>query len=149
MFCKLGKGPKDLLKTNMMLKDFGGNASKTRGAASVELMIWSKTLPTTFFVIDGKGTYNLLLSHDWIHANCCIPSMMHQCLIQWQGDNVEVVQADRSVSVATTDPAYWEFEDYKCFSSRVWEGGVLRSAMNINSRSKQSALRVYFDKFFS
>ena len=30
-FCKLGKGPEDLLETDMMLKDFGGNASKTRG----------------------------------------------------------------------------------------------------------------------
>ena len=30
-FCKLGKGPGDLLETDMMLKDFGGNASKTRG----------------------------------------------------------------------------------------------------------------------
>ena len=31
MFHKLGKGPRDLLETNMMLKDFGGNASKTWG----------------------------------------------------------------------------------------------------------------------
>ena len=30
-FCKLGKGLGDLIETNMMLKDFGGNASKTRG----------------------------------------------------------------------------------------------------------------------
>ena len=30
-FRKLGKGPEDLIETNMMLKDFGGNASKTRG----------------------------------------------------------------------------------------------------------------------
>ena len=30
-FCKLGKGQGDLIETNMMLKDFGGNASKTRG----------------------------------------------------------------------------------------------------------------------
>ena len=30
-FCKLGKGPGDLIETNMILKDFGGNASKTRG----------------------------------------------------------------------------------------------------------------------
>ena len=28
-FCKLGKGPRDLLKTDMMLRDFGGNTSKT------------------------------------------------------------------------------------------------------------------------
>ena len=30
-FCKLGKGPGDLIDTDMLLKDFGGNASKTRG----------------------------------------------------------------------------------------------------------------------
>jgi hypothetical protein len=105
-FHKLGKGLEDLLETDMMLKDFGGNASKTRGAVNAKLTIGSKTLPTTFFVIDGKGTYNLLLGRDWIHANCCSPSTMHQCLIQWQGDNVEVVQADTSMSVATADPAY-------------------------------------------
>ena len=28
-FCKLGKGPGDLIETDMMLKDFGGNASMT------------------------------------------------------------------------------------------------------------------------
>ena len=30
-FCKLGKGPGNLIETDMMLKDFGGNVSKTRG----------------------------------------------------------------------------------------------------------------------
>ena len=30
-FYKLGNGPGDLIKTNMMLKDFRGNASKTTG----------------------------------------------------------------------------------------------------------------------
>ena len=30
-FHKLGKGPGDLMETDMMLKDFGGNASKTGG----------------------------------------------------------------------------------------------------------------------
>ena len=53
-FRKLAKGPEDLIETDMMLKDFGGNASKTRGAMNVELIIGSKTLLTTFFVIDGK-----------------------------------------------------------------------------------------------
>ena len=35
MFCKLGKGPEDLLETNMMLKDFGSNTSKTRGQSTL------------------------------------------------------------------------------------------------------------------
>ena len=30
-FHTLGKGPGDLIETDMMLKDFGANASKTRG----------------------------------------------------------------------------------------------------------------------
>ena len=30
-FHKLSKGPEDLIETDMMLKDFGGNMSKTRG----------------------------------------------------------------------------------------------------------------------
>ena len=63
-FRKLGKGAGDMLDTNMMLRDFGGNTSKTRGAINVELTIGSKTLLTTFFVIDGKGSYSLLLGRD-------------------------------------------------------------------------------------
>jgi hypothetical protein len=53
---KPGKGEEDLIKTDMMLKDFEGKASPARGggAIKVELTIGSKTLPTTFFVINGK-----------------------------------------------------------------------------------------------
>jgi hypothetical protein len=48
----------------MILKDFGGNPSETKGVLNVELTVGSKTVPTTFFVIDGKGFYNLLLGKD-------------------------------------------------------------------------------------
>jgi len=43
----------------MMLKDFEGNVSPVKGAICVDLTIGSKILPTTFFVISGKGAYNL------------------------------------------------------------------------------------------
>jgi len=81
MYQKLGKGDQDLTKTDMVLKYFEGNVSPAKGAICVELTINNKTLPTTFFVINGKGAYNLLLGRDWIHANCCITSTMHQCLV--------------------------------------------------------------------
>ena len=97
------------------------------------MTIGSKTLLTTFFVIDGKGSYSLLLGHDWSHANCCVPSTMHQCLIQWHGDDVELVHADDSVSIATADPMYWELEDFECFSGKRWEGGFIK----INNESQQ------------
>ena len=105
-FRKLGKGPGDLIETDMMLKDFGGNASKTQGAMNVDLTIGSKTLLTTFFVINGKGSYSLLLGHDCIHANCCVPSTMHQCLIQWHRDDIELVRADESLSIAIADSVF-------------------------------------------
>ena len=45
----------------MMLMDFEGVVSPALGALCVDLTIGSKTLPTTFFVINGKGSYSLLL----------------------------------------------------------------------------------------
>nr|ABB47187.2 retrotransposon protein, putative, unclassified [Oryza sativa Japonica Group] len=104
-FRKLGRNAEDLIKTNMVLKDFGGNPSETKGVLNVELTVGSKTIPTTFFVIDGKGSYSLLLGRDWIHANCCIPSTMHQCLIQWQGDKIEIVPADNQSKME--NPSYY------------------------------------------
>ena len=125
-FRKLGKVPENLIKTNMVLKDFGGNASEAKGVLNVELTVGNKTIPTTFFVFDGKGSYSLLLGRDWIHANCCVPSTMHQCFIQWQGDQVEIVQADRSVHVASADLAIWQMEGIDCLSERVWEADFLK-----------------------
>jgi hypothetical protein len=55
----------------------------------MDLIVGNKTVLTAFFIVSSKSTYNVLLERDWIHAHCCIPSMMHQCLIQWDGDEVE------------------------------------------------------------
>ena len=59
MLCKLRKGNEDLTKTDMMLKDFEGVVSPAVGALFVDLTIGSKTLPTTFSVINGKGVIQL------------------------------------------------------------------------------------------
>ena len=90
--------------------------------------------------------YSLLLGRDWIHANCCVPSTMHQCLIQWHGDDVELVHADDSVSIATTNPMYWKLEDFECFLASYGKEASLRPMMKANSRSEQSALRVCFNR---
>jgi hypothetical protein len=39
--------------------------------------VGSKTVLTSFFIVNNKSTYTVLLRRDWIHANCCIPSTMH------------------------------------------------------------------------
>jgi hypothetical protein len=122
-FRKLGMDPEDLTPTSIILIDFTGNPSDTKGCVHVDLMIGSKILLTTFFVIEGKGAYSLLLGRDWTHANCCIPSTMHQQLIQWVDDDIEVVQADDSVSVANVEPAFWEYQGIDCFSGKDWGEG--------------------------
>jgi hypothetical protein len=45
----------------------------------------------------------LLLGQDWIHANGCVPSMLHQCLIQWIGDDVDLVTAKDPVCIAVAE----------------------------------------------
>ena len=55
---------------------------------------------TAFFVVDSGASYNALLGRDWIHTNWCIPSTLHQFLIFWNGNEVEVVLADHKPFVA-------------------------------------------------
>jgi hypothetical protein len=82
VFRKLGLDDDDLMKTNMVLSGFeGGEGLLAKGMINLELTIGCKTLATAFFVADVQGHYNALLGRDWLHANQCIPSMMHQSLI--------------------------------------------------------------------
>jgi len=138
VYRKLGKGDQDLTKTDIMLKDFEGNVSPVKGAICVELTIGSKTLPTTFFIISGKGAYNLLLERDWIHANCCIPPTMHQCLVQWVGDKIEIVPGDSSYVIASAEVD--TYERTRCISGEIWERIFSRLPITRFHRSKQSVL---------
>jgi len=124
VYRKLGKGDQDWTKTDMMLKDFEGNVSPVKGAICVKLTIGRKTLPTTFFVISGKGAYNLLLERDWIRANCCIPFTMHQCLDQYVGDKIEIVLGDSSYVIASVEAD--TYEKTRCISAEVWEKDFLK-----------------------
>jgi hypothetical protein len=99
LFKKLSHIEGDLKCTNLSLSGFAGDPTKAKGIIYKELMVGSKTVPTTFFMIDVMGCYNVLLGRDWIHANECVPSTLHQCIIQWIGDEVEVVQADEDVCI--------------------------------------------------
>jgi hypothetical protein len=50
-----------------------------------------------------QGNFNLFLGRDWIHANQCVPSTLHQLLIQGISNEVEVVHGDTSSFVAMAD----------------------------------------------
>jgi hypothetical protein len=76
---------------------------EARGVISMELTIGSKLLTTMFFVVEVQGNYSVILGHNCIHANCCIPSTLHQFLIQWINDEIEVVHTDASTYIALAD----------------------------------------------
>jgi hypothetical protein len=114
---KMGKSDEELIKTNMMINGVGGgDPIGAKGVASMELVVGSKTLATAFFVAEVQGNYSIILGQDWIHANCCIPSTLHQFLIQWVGDDIEVIHADTSACVAMVDSSIWTHEDVKYLS---------------------------------
>jgi hypothetical protein len=103
LFKKLGHVKGDLKCTNLSLSGFAGDPTKSKGIICKDVTVGSKIMPTTFFVVDVKGCYNVLLEWDWIRGNECVPSTLHQCVIQWIGDEVEVVQANEEVCVAVAE----------------------------------------------
>jgi hypothetical protein len=118
LYRKLGKQDDELVKTNMTLSGVGTDSSiKARGVTSVELTIGTKILVAAFFVADVEGNYSLILGRDWIHANQCIRSTLHQMLIQWVGDDIEQVHADVSICITVADaPVLWTYETATCLT---------------------------------
>jgi hypothetical protein len=112
LYRKLGKQDDELVKTNMTLSGVGIDSSiKAKRVTSVELTIKTKTLAAAFFITDVEGNYSLVLGRDWIHANQCVPSTLHQMLLQWVGDDVEQVHANASGCIAVADaPVLWTYE---------------------------------------
>jgi hypothetical protein len=118
----LERSAEDLIKTIVTMSDFNGQASEAQGILNVDLIVGSKTVPTSFFIVSSKSTYTVRFVRDWIHANCCIPSTMYQCLIQWDGDEVEVVHADDSIKISLAAMSVWDAEDQELISGIDLEG---------------------------
>jgi hypothetical protein len=117
-FKKMGKSDEELIKTNMTINDIGGgDPIGANGVASMELTAGSKTLAIAFFITEVHCNYSNILERDWIHTNYCIPPTMHQFLIQWVGDDIEVVNVDTSACVAILNSSIWTHDGVKCLSS--------------------------------
>jgi hypothetical protein len=111
VFKKLERKDDKLVKTNLMLNGAGGNPMEARGVVSMKLTIGSKSLTTAFFVVEVQCNYSVFLGRDWIHTNQCIPSTLHQFLIQWIDDEVEVVHTNASAYIALAD---WQHGSAQC-----------------------------------
>ena len=83
VFKKLGLDDDALMKTNMVLNGFEGKEkTEAKGVMCMKLTVGSNTWATTFFIVEVQGNYNVILGRGWVHANQCVPSTMHQFLIQ-------------------------------------------------------------------
>jgi hypothetical protein len=90
------------MNTNLMLNGVG-HLMESRGLISMELTVRRKSLATTFFIVEVQGNYSVILGRDWICANCHIPLTLHQFLIQWIDDEIEIVHADELAYIARAD----------------------------------------------
>jgi hypothetical protein len=96
---------------------------EARGVVSMELIVGNKSLAIAFFVIEVHGNYSVILGRDWIHVNRYIPSTLHQFLIQWIDDEVEVVHTDASTYIALADAtADWQHGSTQCLSGKDLTG---------------------------
>jgi hypothetical protein len=108
IFKNLGWENDELVKTNPTLNDVGGNSMEARGVISMELTVGRKSLSIAMFIIEVQGNYSIILGHDWIHVNHCIPSTLHQFLIQWIDDEIEVVNVNALAYRCNDRLATWE-----------------------------------------
>jgi hypothetical protein len=85
----------------------------------MELTLGRKLLTTTFFIIEVQGNYSVILGSDWIHINHYVPSTLHQFLMQWIDDEIEVVHVDASAYITLADVmADWKHGTAQCLSGK-------------------------------
>ncbi|CAL2247348.1 unnamed protein product [Prunus armeniaca] len=74
----MGKTEKDLIPTCLTVTNFAVDFTKTHGILDVDVIVGTKKLNISFFVVDTTSTtYNALLGRDWIHQSLCAPFTLH------------------------------------------------------------------------
>jgi hypothetical protein len=122
LFKKVGHIKGDLKCINISLRGFTGDPTEAKGIIYKEVTVGSKTVHMAFFVVDMMGHYNVLLRQDWIHANECVPSTLHQYIIQWISDEVEVVQANEVCVAMAESQVYILGGKMECLSGKDLTG---------------------------
>ena len=82
-------------------------------------------------MIDSTTNYNILLERDWIHANWCVLSSLHQFLLFWKGNEVEVVRADKQpfmAAIGSMEARYYDQEFGLIKFTRRRKDGIPRKA---------------------
>lgn len=137
---KLSKSEDKLKPIDTTMTDLIGNNQQARNILTTKLTVGSKILRrvrTAFFVVDADSHYNLLLGHDQIHANECVPSTLHEKLFQWVGDRVKEIMVEGRpqtvdinvegaghINQADTDPFICSSSGYRRSTTGAPKGSV-------------------------
>lgn len=105
---KLGRSDHDLVPTNVLVSNFMGDITTTRGILPLNVEVGRQKTLSAFFVVDSRASYNALLGRDGIHAVACLPSSMHQALILWGTTGVNEL-------MLTLAHSRWRQEPWKHF----------------------------------
>ena len=95
----------ELILTEINVQGFTRVPARTNGISLVELRVGTRTSLTAFFVVETSAAYNTLLGQDLIHQSFCIPFTLHQLLIFWNREEVEVIGVDNKPFVARLNNA--------------------------------------------
>ena len=84
MLRALGRNIGDLIEIKVSVSAFTREISMTLSVLPIDITVGIKTSLSAFFLINYTANYNALLRRDWIHANWCVPSSLHQFLLFWR-----------------------------------------------------------------
>lgn len=80
----------------MKMASFMGMTYKTLGELIIDEVVCPKEIMSTFIVLDGNDSYFIILSRYWIHTGEFVSSILHQRLMFWILDKIEVVETDNN-----------------------------------------------------
>ena len=81
MLVKFGKIVNQLMKANIVVTNFTGKTSISKGMIMLNVHIRTVDRVTTIVVVASKVGYNALLGRQWIHVAGVVPLTLHQKLI--------------------------------------------------------------------
>ena len=94
----LMKKEEDMIYTNLTIIAVIRGITNPLGVLPLEITMGTKTCLETFFVIKSTVSYKIFLGRDGVHTSLCMSSSLHQCLLFWNGDQVETITVDANHS---------------------------------------------------
>ena len=81
MLVKFGKTVNQLMKANIVVTNFTGKTSISKGMIMPNVRIRTVDRVIPFVVVASKAGYNALLGREWIHGAGVVPLTLHKKLI--------------------------------------------------------------------